>query len=215
GLRREAQRKARALAAAHEVPLTVVIPTYNRRDILKKTLLAFSAQTVAPAEFEVVVVDDGSTDDTLAMLAALRTPFALRVLAEPACDDIELGYRLRRQGMVLHFRPQAVTYHHHELTTAGFVRRQRMAGRMSVVLTRKHPELDAALTRVVEQARASDALDAAGLERMLEAVLELEKPDLDKLGVLRTGEESFAAVYRRAVLDPLYATLLQAAYRLG
>src|SRR5207253_2099307 len=84
-----------------------------------------------------------------------------------------------------------------------------------VVLTRKHPELDAALTRVVEQARASDALDAAGLERMLEAVLELEKPDLDKLGVLRTGEESFAAVYRRAVLDPLYATLLQAAYRLG
>src|SRR5207249_3861394 len=71
------------LPAAHEVPLTVVIPTYNRRDILKKTLLAFSAQTVAPAEFEVVVVDDGSTDDTLAMLAALRTPFALRVLAEP------------------------------------------------------------------------------------------------------------------------------------
>src|SRR5438093_498275 len=289
----------------------------------------------APAEFEVVVVDDGSTDDTLAMLAALRTPFALRVLAEPhrgpnaarnrgiaaargrivlftgddmipgpsfleahlkfhgshgeerdallgliewspeirvtplmehvvspaggqqfnfaevrdgkaefnlfytsnvslkrsfllrqetwfdtdftypACDDIELGYRLRRQGMVLHFRPQAVTYHHHELTTAGFVRRQRMAGRMSVVLTRKHPELDATLTRVVEQARASDALDAAGLERMLEAVLELEKPDLGKLGALRTGEESFAAVYQRAVLDPLYATLLQAAYRLG
>src|SRR5439155_5727899 len=114
-----------------------------------------------------------------------------------------------------HLRPQAVTSHHHELAAAGSARRQQMAGRMSVVLTRKHPELDAALTRVVEHARASDPLDEAGLERMLEAVLELEKPDLGKLGVLRTGEESFAAVYQRAVLDPLYATLLQAAYRLG
>src|SRR5205807_9504927 len=60
-----------------------LIPTFNRRGILRKTLLAFSAQTADPGAFDVIVVDDGSTDDTLATLERLKTPFALRVLAEP------------------------------------------------------------------------------------------------------------------------------------
>ena len=47
----------------------------------------------------------------------------------PACDDIELGYRLHCRGMKLHYVPQAVTHHHHEITTASFVERQRDARR--------------------------------------------------------------------------------------
>ncbi|QPN66161.1 glycosyltransferase family 2 protein [Synechococcus sp. CBW1006] len=50
--------------------LSVVIPTYNRLPILRKCLLALEAQQLAaPVEdFEVVLVDDGSTDDTVTWL---------------------------------------------------------------------------------------------------------------------------------------------------
>src|SRR5262249_44482141 len=118
-------------------------------------------------------------------------------------------------GLVLHFRPQAVTYHAHELTTAGFVRRQRMAGRMSVLLTRKHPELDRLLTHVVANAQSTDAGDEGALDRILRAVPEPEKPDLTRLDAVHGSGESLGASYRRVVLAPLYRTLLDAAYRVG
>ena len=46
--------------------VSVVIPTYNRRPILEKCLLALERQQACPEidSYEVVVVDDGSTDGT-------------------------------------------------------------------------------------------------------------------------------------------------------
>lgn len=52
---------------------SIVIPTYNRRPILEKCLLALSQQALRDtkvAGYEIVVVDDGSTDGTLDWLAA-------------------------------------------------------------------------------------------------------------------------------------------------
>lgn len=43
---------------------SVVIPTYNRSDILQLTLEALARQDLDHDEFEVLVVDDGSSDDT-------------------------------------------------------------------------------------------------------------------------------------------------------
>jgi glycosyltransferase involved in cell wall biosynthesis len=53
---------------------SVVIPTYNRRKILEKCLTALEHQQFSAnspiCDYEVILVDDGSTDDTLAWLAA-------------------------------------------------------------------------------------------------------------------------------------------------
>lgn len=47
--------------------VSVIIPTYNRAGLLRDTLASVLAQTAAP--YEILVIDDGSTDGTLALLA--------------------------------------------------------------------------------------------------------------------------------------------------
>ncbi len=48
--------------------LSVVIPTYNRKDLLKECLDSLLDQTYPKEDYEIVVVDDGSTDGTEDML---------------------------------------------------------------------------------------------------------------------------------------------------
>jgi Glycosyltransferase like family 2 len=67
-----------------EPRIAVVIPTRDRRATLMETLDALDAQELAPGEAEVVVVDNGSSDGTVAALRQRDPgPFGLRVLAEP------------------------------------------------------------------------------------------------------------------------------------
>jgi len=51
--------------------VSVIIPAYNRKDELKELLAALDRQTIEPGQFEIIVIDDGSTDDTLFHLASL------------------------------------------------------------------------------------------------------------------------------------------------
>ncbi len=44
--------------------ISVVIPTRNRQEILSHTLRLLERQTLAPAKYEIVIVDDGSERDT-------------------------------------------------------------------------------------------------------------------------------------------------------
>jgi glycosyltransferase involved in cell wall biosynthesis len=57
--------------------ISVVVPTHNRRDFLAVTLNSVLRQK--EVEFDVTVVDDGSTDDTLEFLKAIHDP-RVRVL---------------------------------------------------------------------------------------------------------------------------------------
>jgi len=58
---------------------SIVIPTYNRLPILEKCLRALEAQELAASttitDYEIVLVDDGSTDETLDWLTAHKQEF--------------------------------------------------------------------------------------------------------------------------------------------
>jgi GT2 family glycosyltransferase len=51
---------------------TIQLCTYNRAHLLGRVLDACFEQTVSPADYEVVLVNDGSTDDTPAVIAAAQ-----------------------------------------------------------------------------------------------------------------------------------------------
>ena len=66
--------------SAHRAPVAVVVPTHNRADRLARLVAALESQTHTPAE--VVIVDDGSVDDTPAVLAdlAATTPLPMTTI---------------------------------------------------------------------------------------------------------------------------------------
>jgi glycosyltransferase involved in cell wall biosynthesis len=67
----------------HAAPdVAVVVPTYRRSALLPRLVAALEAQTLPLDRFEVVVVDNGSRDETAGVLAdlAARSPLHLRVL---------------------------------------------------------------------------------------------------------------------------------------
>lgn len=54
--------------------ISVVIPTYNRKAQLRQCLESLFRQDYPEKDFEIIVIDDGSTDGTRAMLEELLTP---------------------------------------------------------------------------------------------------------------------------------------------
>jgi peptidoglycan/xylan/chitin deacetylase (PgdA/CDA1 family)/glycosyltransferase involved in cell wall biosynthesis len=63
--------------------LSVVVATRNRAALLRECLESLDRQTAARDRFEVVVVVDGATDDTAAMLGTMAPGYALVVVAQP------------------------------------------------------------------------------------------------------------------------------------
>lgn len=71
--------------AAASLPfVSVIIPTYNRSSLLRDTVVSFAGQQYPPERFEIVVVDNNSTDDTRLVVERLcREVPNLRYLFEP------------------------------------------------------------------------------------------------------------------------------------
>jgi GT2 family glycosyltransferase len=57
---------------------SVIISTYNRADALEPTLDALAHQDMPADDYEVLVVDDGSTDGTPDVLRSLSLPYRMR-----------------------------------------------------------------------------------------------------------------------------------------
>ena len=63
--------------------LSVVIPTFNRVNVLAECLQLLCCQTLGAESFEVLVCDDGSTDGTSQLLQTLSPPYKLISLQQP------------------------------------------------------------------------------------------------------------------------------------
>ena len=66
-----------------DIDVSVVIPTYNDSAALELTLAAFKCQTYPSDRYEVIVIDDGSTDDTKSLVETFQTSYSLRYLWQP------------------------------------------------------------------------------------------------------------------------------------
>lgn len=68
------------MPAAPEI--SAILTTYNRAHLLPQVLGGLEAQTLSPDRFEIVVIDDGSTDETQAVLQAWEGRLPMRVLRQ-------------------------------------------------------------------------------------------------------------------------------------
>jgi peptidoglycan/xylan/chitin deacetylase (PgdA/CDA1 family) len=104
--------------------ISVIIPTFNRRDLLARTLPTVLAQDFPAEDYEAVVIVDGSTDGTVEFLRGLHAEARLRILEQgrrgPAAarnagleaaqgewvlfldDDILCGPELLKQHLAAH-----------------------------------------------------------------------------------------------------------------
>ncbi|WP_230461283.1 glycosyltransferase family 2 protein [Sphingobium sp. CAP-1] len=63
--------------------ISIIIPSHNRRDLLRSLLDALVAQQPATPPFEVIIVADKCRDGTQAMVAAYDAPFPISLLEQP------------------------------------------------------------------------------------------------------------------------------------
>jgi glycosyltransferase involved in cell wall biosynthesis len=63
--------------------VSIVIPTHNRIERLKRVLAALERQNYDQDNFEVIVVSDGSSDGTNEYLSALTTPLCFHTVVQP------------------------------------------------------------------------------------------------------------------------------------
>jgi glycosyltransferase involved in cell wall biosynthesis len=84
----KSQKRADTMIGRSTLPilkLSVVMATYNRAGTIARTLAHLADQTLDPASYEVIVVDDGSADNTREVVAEWRAkaPFRMRYLYHP------------------------------------------------------------------------------------------------------------------------------------
>ncbi|MEQ9620233.1 MAG: glycosyltransferase [Deltaproteobacteria bacterium] len=63
--------------------ISVIIPTYNRRNSVKRILKALAEQTFSPRDYEVIVSIDGSEDGTGEIIEEFKPDYSLRSIWSP------------------------------------------------------------------------------------------------------------------------------------
>ncbi|OUL23363.1 glycosyltransferase family 2 protein [Nostoc sp. 106C] len=116
--------------SANTPSISVIIPTHNRCQSLKRILNALQTQSYPLNRIEVIVVADGCIDGTIEMLKEYQAPYALRFLEQPGKgagsarnqgatlatgslflfldDDIEPSVHLVEAHVSAHYQPNRV-----------------------------------------------------------------------------------------------------------
>jgi glucosyl-dolichyl phosphate glucuronosyltransferase len=97
---------------AHSAPLiSVVVCTYNRADYLRRALASLAAQPYPHAKFEVLVVDNGSSDHTPSVVEESATRLPVRRIFEQKlglCHARNTGWKAAAGQYVAYFDDDAV-----------------------------------------------------------------------------------------------------------
>ena len=102
GVKRGSAHKSSSRSLPHHpsAPLfSVVLPTFNRRHTLTLCLAALAFQTLPADQWEVILVDDGSTDGTREFLEHARFPYGLQVLSSSGQGANQGAGAARRAGV--------------------------------------------------------------------------------------------------------------------
>ncbi len=95
--------------------ITVGLCSRNRKETLRQVLLTLADQSIHPDRYEVVVIDDGSTDGTGEMIAELEVPYRLTYgYQEHAAlaTARNHGIRLCRGAVMLYIDDDVLADHH-------------------------------------------------------------------------------------------------------
>ena len=94
------------LPSPPHIKVTVAIPTYNRADFLRQTLLGIAAQQFPRQHYEVLVIDNNSTDHTRAVVQEFKD-------ADPAplyCLERQQGLDFARNRAVIASRGDVILF---------------------------------------------------------------------------------------------------------
>ncbi|MGQ0504861.1 MAG: exopolysaccharide biosynthesis glycosyltransferase EpsD [Myxococcaceae bacterium] len=121
------------------VQLSVVVATFNRKDLIIRLVKQLGKQTLPPSQYEVVVVDDGSSESPKQALEALKVPCGLTVVEQKNAGAAAARHRgvLEAKGKVviitdddMQVEPMFVERH----------LRHHLSGPPKCVLGRIHPD---------------------------------------------------------------------------
>ncbi len=98
---------------------SIVIPTYNRKDLLERTLQSIVEAEPSTADFEVIVSDDGSSDATFEVVKSFADRLRIKYVYMP--DDGFRAARARNLGAALADAPIIIFCDAGTLALPGFV----------------------------------------------------------------------------------------------
>lgn len=81
--------EAKAMSSSPDIPISIVLPVYNRIDMLRRTMAMLTHQTYPLNLMEVIIADDGSSDHPEQLILEFEKYFDVNYVRQK-----DLGYRL-------------------------------------------------------------------------------------------------------------------------
>lgn len=81
--------ETKAMNATPEIPISIILPVYNRIDMLRRTMAMLTHQTYPLELMEIIIADDGSSDHPEQLILEFEEFFAVNYVRQK-----DLGYRL-------------------------------------------------------------------------------------------------------------------------